>query len=104
MYLRIDIIQKLLHFRPCHSLQLLYPAMGQEEAPQGLAVFLVLKIDGHSDWVIFKQVVSQLANPHVEVGGDGTVAEVTVRCPPQTRAQQQQQQQQGGLQGGRVSH
>lgn len=41
MYLRIDILQKLLHFRPCHSLQLLYPAMGQEEAPQGLAVFLL---------------------------------------------------------------
>lgn len=32
------------------------------------------------------------------------MAEVTVRCSPQARAQQQQQQQQGGLQGGRVSN
>lgn len=103
MYLRVDSLQKCLHFRPCHSLQLLHPALGQEEAPQGLTVFLVLKVDGHSDWVIFKQVVSQLADPQVEVGGDRTVAEVAVRCPPQTRTQQQQQQQQGGLQGGRVS-
>lgn len=49
------------------------------------------------------ELAHQLADPQVEVGGDRTVAEVAVRCPPQTRTQQQQQQQQGGLQGGRVS-
>lgn len=41
MYLCIDSLQKLLHFRAGHGLQLLYPAMGQEEAPQGLAVVLL---------------------------------------------------------------
>lgn len=41
MYLRVDSLQKCLHFRPCHSLQLLHPALGQEETPQGLAVFLL---------------------------------------------------------------
>lgn len=41
MYLGVDALQKRLHFRPRHSLQLLYPALGQEEAPQGLAVLLL---------------------------------------------------------------
>jgi hypothetical protein len=88
MHLCVDRLQETLHVGPSHSLELLHPALGQDQAPQSLAELLVLQVRGHRDWIILKQVVRQLLDFDGKVGGDGTVGEGAVGGPSEAGAQQ----------------
>jgi hypothetical protein len=47
MHLCVDRLQETLHVGPSHSLELLHPALGQDQAPQSLAELLLPEREPH---------------------------------------------------------